>query len=1011
MKKHFIWIIILLFCQTTLFAQKDILQSDTAKSGVVKFQRFDTSINPRLSANEKDVLKQTLKITEKDSLKLEKTISSGNYTHNVYQQFYKGYKVVGGTYATHGNNGKIESINGFFQKVGNPDIIPKIDEQIALNKVLALIDAKKYGWEDPFTENMYKKQMKDSSATLKPKGELLIIFDDSITNSYRLAYKFHIYAVVPLDDKNVYIDAISGNIIGVENLIRDANVVGTAATLYSKTQSITMDSYSNPEKYRLQETRTTNGKTAQIQTYDMKNGGNYNNVDFSNSSLNWSTANAGLDVHWGTEKVFDYWSSVRNRNSYDNNGGALIGYVHANLSAINPRYTNDNAFWDPTMLRMTYGDGETQFKSVVSLDVIAHEIGHGVNEFTANLGSTYQNQEQDALNEGLSDIWGAVIENWAAPNDPNKHTWEIGEEIMKNGQPCLRSLSNPKSVLCPDTYKSKTYWSSENEPHTNSTILSHWFYLLSQGGSGTNDLGNSYNVSGIGITNAANIVWNAESTQKLQSQSQYADARTAMIQAAREINGGTIGSNDEISVTNAWYAVGVGGQYPTISGPNVVCNNGSNFSLSNSPGNIYWTVSNPGLFSVYPATGNSTTVTSIGGSGAGSATLEARIGSASGTVVAGKVIATCGPISGPDVVCYDGSIFGLNNSPGDIYWTVSDPGLFTVSSAGSIDYITVTRIGTGTGSATLEARGSTSGKVIASTTITTCPAVSISGQDNITYNKPSDYVINNMPSSVNLYWTTSDPDKFILKSVNYNAVQVSMKLPTTGTATYPATLYAHSGSINGPVILSKTIYRDPPPSISAPATVCYNIGSNFYLNCVSSLDAFSWTITPNPGAFSINQINYYSAFITLILPYTGSVFTLDVHLGSVTGPVIATTTITTCQSGASYSSYPNPVFDVLNVEIDSQAGERLSAEIEKSASESLDESLSVETEKSVSASNLDPVFDVRLYDGLGNLLRQAKIKDGSVQFNVYDLPNGIYYLHIYDGSGCPPQMQQIIVNH
>ena len=120
------------------FAQKEIIQSDTDKNGSVKFQRFDTSNNPKLIANEKDVLKQTLKMTAKDSLKLEKTMSSGNYTHNVYQQFYKGYKVVGGTYATHGKNGKIESINGFFQKVGNPDITPTIDEQTALNKVLDL---------------------------------------------------------------------------------------------------------------------------------------------------------------------------------------------------------------------------------------------------------------------------------------------------------------------------------------------------------------------------------------------------------------------------------------------------------------------------------------------------------------------------------------------------------------------------------------------------------------------------------------------------------------------------------------------------------------------------------------------------------------------------------------------------------------------------------------------------------------------------------------------------------
>ena len=456
--------------------------------------------------------------------------------------------------------GKLNPSTVFFQKVGNPNIKPAIDEQTALNKALAWINAKKYGWKDPFTENLYKEQKRDSSATLKPKGELLIILDDSITHTYRLAYKINIYAVTPLVDKNVYIDAISGNIIGTENLIQDANTLGTAATLYSRTQNVTMDSYSSPIKYRLQETRTTNGKTAQIQTYNMQNGGNYTDVDFSNSSINWTTADAGLDVHWGTEKVFDYWSTVRNRNSFDNNGATIKNYVHYSTGY-------DNAFWSGTMHVMTYGDG-TQFNPLVALDIIAHEIGHGICQYTANLnnGASSYN-EQSALNEGLSDIWATCVKYWAAPNKP---TWLMGGEILRNSSyNCIRDMQNPKSTSAaegqhPNTYKG-AYWSSAGEPHYNSTVLSHWFYLLSQGGSGTiDDKGvNAYNITGIGIDKAANIVWDAESTGKLLSQSQYADARTAMISAATDLYGNC--STETISVTNAWYAVGVGSQFISTS--------------------------------------------------------------------------------------------------------------------------------------------------------------------------------------------------------------------------------------------------------------------------------------------------------------------------------------------------------------------------------------------------------------------------------------------------------------
>ena len=59
----------------------------------------------------------------------------------------------------------------------------------------------------------------------------------------------------------------------------------------------------------------------------------------------------------------------------------------------------------------------------------------------------------------------------------------------------------------------------------------------------------------------------------------------------------------------------------------------------------------------------------------------------------------------------------------------------------------------------------------------------------------------------------------------------------------------------------------------------------------------------------------------------------------------------------------------------------------------------------------EPVYDLRLYDGQGNLLRQQKTKGSTVQFNVSALPNGIYYLHIYDGVSDTPEMRQIVVEH
>jgi hypothetical protein len=89
-------------------------------------------------------------------------------------------------------------------------------------------------------------------------------------------------------------------------------------------------------------------------------------------------------------------------------------------------------------------------------------------------------------------------------------------------------------------------------------VLNHWFYRLTVGGSGTNDLGTAFSVTGIGIEAAGKIAYRTESVY-LTSSSNYAAARTYSIQSAKDLYGA--GSAQEIAVTNAWSAVGVGAAY------------------------------------------------------------------------------------------------------------------------------------------------------------------------------------------------------------------------------------------------------------------------------------------------------------------------------------------------------------------------------------------------------------------------------------------------------------------
>lgn len=377
--------------------------------------------------------------------------------------------------------------------------------------------------------------------------------EDVIPAELRLAYKLDIYAQYPLSRQIVFVDAANGKILGKRELIHTTNATGTAITAYSGTQTITTDFTGST--YRLRETGRGNG----INTYDMRLAGtNYNAaVDFTDADNTWNNVNANKDQyatdgHWGTEKTWDYYFTKFNRNSVDNAGFALNSYVHTNLIAFG--YGNNiNAFWDGS--RMTYGDGGTSgsvtYTPLTALDVCGHEITHGVTERTSNLN--YSNQS-GAMNEGFSDIFGTAIEFYAKGASGN---WNIGENIGA----AFRNMSNPNQFSQPDTYLG-TFWytgtADNGGVHTNSGVLNFWFYLLSQGGSGTNDIGNAYSVTGLGIDKAAAIAYRTN-TFYLISTSNYAAARTYAIQSAVDLYGS--GSPEEIATTNAMYAVGIGAAY------------------------------------------------------------------------------------------------------------------------------------------------------------------------------------------------------------------------------------------------------------------------------------------------------------------------------------------------------------------------------------------------------------------------------------------------------------------
>ena len=579
---------IALFMTVSLLALETNAQ-DASKNVKQKFN--DERGKPSLIVfNEKSTYKNTdsqkafkEQLELKDNSSFTKTKSETDklgFSHEKFQLFHQGVKVEFSTYTLHSKSGKLESMSGEFYQLDNVNTHPVLSKEQAFSSALRQIGASKYLWETPAEAKINEYQ--------KPTGELVLLplvdedNNGKKTEQLRLAYKFDIYATNPVSRGDIYIDAVNGATLFYNATIKhlgefsngDQNaankkaekqntatsyVIANADTRYSGSQSI--QSTLSGTSYILTDATRGSG----IMTYNMKKGTSYTAaVNFTDVDNNWTAAeynnvnkdNGALDAHWGAEKTYDYWSTVHGRNSYNNAGAAIKSYVHYS-SAYN------NAYWNGSV--MTYGDGSGTggFDILTSIDVAGHEIGHAVCSSTSNLA--YQ-KESGAMNEGLSDIWGACIEYYAAPN---KQRWLIGEDIERRaGHLSLRSMSNPKTEGQPDTYGG-TNWvnitkcrpTNNNDQcgvHTNSGVLNHWFYILTEGKTGTNDKGSSYSITGIGIDKAAKITYRMESIY-MTSSSTYANARTYAIQAATDLYGA--GSPEVIATTNAFYAVGVGTVY------------------------------------------------------------------------------------------------------------------------------------------------------------------------------------------------------------------------------------------------------------------------------------------------------------------------------------------------------------------------------------------------------------------------------------------------------------------
>ncbi len=513
------------------------------KDNTVKTIVFENNSGPSVD-NAADILPGLLELSAPNELKLKYTHPAANGLEvSKYAQWYNNIPVEHGSATIMVVNNRVTSVNANVFKPFQPlAAIPAITEAQALDIALGSINAKQYMWE-----GTVPKGMAGNAAFQYPKATLVWVADFSnneLSKELHLAYRFEIFAKEPMSNDRIYIDAQTGKVLLKDPLMK--HVAATGQAVYSGNVGFETNLLS-PGTYSLEDL------TRKVYTYDLQGGTNFGSaIDFTNNSTTWGK-DYSIDAHWGTTMVFDYWKNEHSRNSFDGAGENIVSFLNYDISY-------NNAGW--TGYFMIYGNGTGMFNNgmepLVALDVCGHELGHGICQYTAEL--VYAG-ESGAMNEGFSDIWGAVIENYAAPD---KQMWSVGEELRVGA---LRSMSNPNIFNDPDCYGGQ-HWvttigctpNGSNDQcgvHTNSGVLNYWFYLLVKGGKGKNDLNNNFEVSGIGVSKAADIAYAAELA--MNSTDNYAACRTATINAAVAMYGNC--SREVEAVTRAWYAVGVGAAF------------------------------------------------------------------------------------------------------------------------------------------------------------------------------------------------------------------------------------------------------------------------------------------------------------------------------------------------------------------------------------------------------------------------------------------------------------------
>jgi len=438
-----------IFCCTVsmLLGQGSDIKIRKNNHGIVEYVKFphpQSLESKRVTVPETapDFFREYLKTTPSTSfIKQPKKQRNKNFVHEHYNQYFNGIKVDGGGYNFHFKKGRMYLAHGNYVQV----------EGISTKQSITAEEAKR-----AFAN--YKKipveEVEDFKADLLIK-EISNISEVDTVYSVELVYRVYLITGHPANDEIGYIDAHSGKVLFTEPSMTGYSATATFATRYNGSRQATTQYYDNT--FNL----CDSSRNAVIHTWDLNGSTSISSPDeLTDSNNNWTAAehsanedDMGLDIHWALQEIYDYFEDEHGINSFDNpasgNGQDIDAFFHYG--------EQDNARWLMADDALVFGNGNITFSPVASLDAVAHEYGHGITDI--QIGWAYSGDLR-IFHEGLSDIWGVILENRISPNS----IWEIGEEIILSDD-CIRNIEDPDdpnaNTEISDTYLSSTYNSGD----------------------------------------------------------------------------------------------------------------------------------------------------------------------------------------------------------------------------------------------------------------------------------------------------------------------------------------------------------------------------------------------------------------------------------------------------------------------------------------------------------------------------------------------------------------------